>query len=91
MTPQVSDFILVLLEDTDKYIAVADGLYVTEKQKGQVQIKICDDNGKYFIAALHNVLLAPDLHHRLFFDYYVNEFRKYLFITQRFLRGVLYW
>ena len=66
MSPQVSDFILVLLEDTDKYIAVADGLFVTEKQKGQVQIKICDDNRKYFIAELHNVLLAPDLYYRLF-------------------------
>ena len=27
---------------------------------------MCDDNGKSFIATLHNVLLAPDLCDRLF-------------------------
>ena len=36
MTPDVSDFIPVSLEDTDKHIEVADGHHVTEKQKGQV-------------------------------------------------------
>ena len=36
MTPQVSDFIPGLLEDTNKNIEVADGNHVTEKQKGQV-------------------------------------------------------
>ena len=36
MTPQISDFIPMSLEDTDKYIEVADGNYVTTKQKGQV-------------------------------------------------------
>ena len=56
MTPEVSDFIPSSLEDTDKYIEVADGHHVTAKQKGQVQIKMCNDNGKYFIATLHNVL-----------------------------------
>ena len=35
MKPQVSDFILGLLEDTDKYIEVADGHYVTDKQKNK--------------------------------------------------------
>ena len=39
MTPQVSYFISVSLEDTDKYIEVADIYHVTAKQKGQVQIK----------------------------------------------------
>ena len=39
MTPQVSDFIPGSLEDTDKYIEIADGHYFTTKQKGQVQIK----------------------------------------------------
>ena len=39
MTPQVSDFILGSLEDTDKYIEVADVHYVIVKQKVQVQIK----------------------------------------------------
>ena len=36
MTPEVSDFIPVSLEDTDKYIEVADGHHATAKQKGQV-------------------------------------------------------
>ena len=66
MTPEVSDFIPGSLEDTDKYIEVADGHHVTAKQKGQVRIKMCDVNGKTFIATLHNVLLAPDLCDRLF-------------------------
>ena len=39
MTPEFSDFIPGFLEDTDKNIEVADGHHVTEKQKGQVQIK----------------------------------------------------
>ena len=39
MTPQVSYFIPSLLEDTDKYIEVADGHHITAKQKGQVQNK----------------------------------------------------
>ena len=66
MTPEVSDFIRGSLEDTDKYIEVADGHHVTAKQKGQAQIKMCDDNGRPFIATLHNVLLAQDLCDRLF-------------------------
>ena len=60
------DIILGTLEDTDKYIEVADGHHVTTKQKGQVQIQMCDDNGKTFIATLYNVLLATDLCDRLF-------------------------
>ena len=32
MTPQVSDYVPGSLEDTDKYIEVADGHYVTAKQ-----------------------------------------------------------
>ena len=66
MTPEVSDFITGLLEDTDKYIEVADRHHVTAKQKGQVQIQMCDNNGKTFIATLYNVLLAPDLCDRFF-------------------------
>ena len=61
MTSEVSDFIPGSLEDTDKYIEVADGHHVTAKQKGQVRIKMCDNNGNTFIATLYNVLLAPDL------------------------------
>ena len=66
MTPEVSDFIPSSLEDRDKHIEVADGHHVTEKQKGQVQIKIYEDNGDTFIATLHNVLLTPDLCDSLF-------------------------
>ena len=40
MTPEVSDFIPGSLQDTDKYIEVAEGHHVTAKQKGQVQIKL---------------------------------------------------
>ena len=61
MTPEVSDFIPVSLEDMDKCIEVADGHHVTAKQKGQVRIQMCDDNGKTFIATLYSLLLAPDL------------------------------
>ena len=66
MTPEVSDLIPGLLEDMDSYIEVADGHHVTAKQKGQVRIQICDNNGKTFITTLYNVLLAPDLCNRLF-------------------------
>ena len=38
MTPEVSDFIPGTLEDTYKYIEVADGHHITAKQKGQVRI-----------------------------------------------------
>ena len=61
MTPEVSDLISGSLEDMDKYIEVAYRHHVTAKQKSQVQIKMCGDNGKTFIATLQNVLLAPDL------------------------------
>ena len=65
MTPEVSVFIPGLSEDTDKHIEVAYGHHVTAK-KGQVQIKMCDNNGYTFIATLHNVLLALELCDRLF-------------------------
>ena len=61
MTPEFTDFIPGSLEDLDKFIEVADGHYVTAKQKGSVRIQMCDDNGKQFFATLYNVLLAPDL------------------------------
>ena len=66
MTPEVSDIIPGTLEDTDKYIEAADGHHVTAKQKGQVQIQMCDDNGNSFITTLYSVLLAPNLCDRLF-------------------------
>ena len=66
MTSQVSYFIPGLLEDTDKYIEVTDGHHVTAKQKGQVQIKMCDDNRDNLFETLHNILLAPYLCNKLF-------------------------
>ena len=33
MTPDISEFNPVLLEDTDKHVEVADGHHVTAKQK----------------------------------------------------------
>ena len=66
MTPEVTDFIQGSLEDTDKFIEVADGHNVTAKQKGSVRIQMCNDNRKTFVATLYTVLLAPDLCDRLF-------------------------
>ena len=66
MTPKVTDFIPGSIEDTDKFIEVADGHHVTAKQKGSVRIQMFNDNGETFIATLYNVLLAPDLCDRLF-------------------------
>ena len=61
ITPQVSYFIPGLLEDTDKYIEVADRYHVTDKQKVRFKYKMCDTNGYPFIVILHNIILAPDL------------------------------
>ena len=66
MTTEVSYLIPGSLEDTYKYIEVADGQHVTPEQKGQVRIKMCNDNIDPFIATLHNVLFAPDLCDGLF-------------------------
>ena len=54
------------LDDTDKFIEVADGHHVTAKQKSSVRIQMCDNKGKKFVATLYNVLLAPYLCDRLF-------------------------
>ena len=66
MTLDISDFILGLLMETDKYIKVVDEHFFTEKQTGKVQMKTRDNNGKPFIDTLYNVLLAPDLCDQLF-------------------------
>ena len=66
MTPEVTDLIPGSLEDTDKYIEVADGHHVTTGGKGTVRIQMCNDNGKKFVSTLYNVLLAPGLCNRLF-------------------------
>ena len=52
--------------ETDKYIEVEDGNFVTAKQTGEVQIKMCGNNSKPFITLLYNVLLAPDLCNQYF-------------------------
>ena len=60
MTPEILDIILGLLVETNKYIEVADGSFVTAKQTGEVQIKMRDSNGKPFIATIYNLILEPD-------------------------------
>ena len=37
VTPEIYDFILVLLLETDKYIEVVDGHFITAKKTGEVQ------------------------------------------------------
>ena len=54
------------LMETDKYIKAPDGNLFTSKQTIEVQITMCDNNGKPCIARLYNVLLAPDLCNQLF-------------------------
>ena len=82
-------FIPGSLEDTDKYIEVADGHHVTEKQKGQVQIKMCNDNRNTFIATLHKGTFSTRLMQQVIFDHYVTEFRTYLSFSQKVLHSVL--
>ena len=60
MTPENYNFIPDSLEETDKYIKVADGIFTVKKQEKR-KYKIFDDNGKPFIATLYNVILVPDL------------------------------
>ena len=55
MTREISGFIPGSLVETDKYIEVADGHFVTAKQTEQVQIEMLDDNGKPFIATQHQI------------------------------------
>ena len=83
MTPEFWYFIPGLLDNTDKYIEVADGHHVMAKHKVQVGIKMCDYNRDTFIATLHNILLAPDLYDRLFYI-----ITKYLFNSKRVLHGL---
>ena len=66
MTPEISNFIPGLLEDTDKHIEVTNGHSITIKQKGRVQIKMWDNSRGPFIPTLQKVLLAPYLCDLLF-------------------------
>ena len=61
MTPEILYFIPGSSLETDKYIEVADGNFVTAKKTGEVQIKMNENNGKTFIATLYNILFTPDL------------------------------
>ena len=60
MTPEISDFIMGSLVETDKYIEVSDGNFVKSKQTGKVQIEMHDENGKLLFTTLCNLVLAPD-------------------------------
>ena len=56
----------------DKYTEVVDRNHVSAKQKGQVQIQMCEDIGDIFIATLHNLIFALNLYDS-FPNYNVNE------------------
>ena len=84
MKPEVSDFIPCSLDDTDTHIEFADGNLVTTKQKGQVRIKMCNNNGDPFIATLHNALLALDLCYRLFAIITLMNFYILVYSTKGF-------
>ena len=59
------------------------------KQKRQVQIKMCGNNGNPFIAKLHNVLLGPDLNDGLSLIMTLMNLGYTFFILQGFLHGVI--
>ena len=83
MMPEVSGFILGLLDDTDKHIEVADGHYVPAKQKAQVRIEMCNDTRYTFIATLHDIILAPYISYRLLYIITIMNLGKtLLFIHQ---------
>ena len=67
MVQCISDFILVPLVETEIYLEFSYGYFVTAKQAGIVQIKMCDNNGTPFISVLYNVLLALYLCDKLLF------------------------
>ena len=83
MTPEVSNFIPGSLEDMDK-TEIADRHHVIEKQKGQEQIKTCNNNGDTFIATFYYVLLAPDLCDRLFYNLKSMNLYILVYITKGF-------
>ena len=58
MTPESLDCVPVSLVEMDKCIEVADGIFITPKQTGGVQINTRDDNGKPLIDTLYNLLFA---------------------------------
>ena len=60
-TLEIQECILGSLVETDKYIEVLDGHFVTANQIGRFKIKMRDSNGNHSIATLYNVLLSPDL------------------------------
>ena len=89
MMPEVSVFIPGSLEEMYKYTEVADRHHVPVKQKGQAQIKMCDNDGYTFIATLHNVFLAPDLCDRLLSIVTLINLGHTCLFQKRVLHGVL--
>ena len=74
ITPDILGLIPGSLVETDKYIEVADGHFVTAKQTGEVQIKCMTIMGKasllrYIMYYWHQTCAINYLH------YYINEFR----------------
>ena len=66
MTPEFSDLLQVHYKIRINILKLRTDITSQRRKKGQVRIKICDDNGDPFIATLHIVLLAPDLCEKLF-------------------------
>ena len=62
MTPEVTEFIPGSLEDTDKFIEVADRNHVTAKQKGSVRL-IIPSNTEFHIKirVFYSILTRLDL------------------------------
>ena len=69
MTPEISDIILCLLEDMDKYIEVADGHHVTAKQKVQSTVM-------YILSSQCYTTGHTCLFHREFCTVYFGEKEK---------------
>ena len=65
MTLEISYFIPGSLAEIDNISKLQMGIF-TAKQTIEVQIEICDNNGKPFIPTLYNVLLTPYLCNQLF-------------------------
>ena len=78
MKPEVSYYITGSLEDTDKYIEVADGHHVTAKQKVQARIKMCEDNRDPYLNGTQRTF-GTKLMRQVILNHYINEFRTYLY------------
>ena len=84
MTPEVSYFIPGSLEDTDKYIEVADGHHATVKKKSSKN-KHVQRQRKAFHRNITQRNFGTRLMRQIIFNRYVNAFRTYLSFSQRVL------